>query len=212
MADVLNPEKARIFRITHRDNLPWILDHGLHAQKGASFDAHHRSIGNQDLIGKRTTHVVSVSPGGTLSDYISFYFTPFSMMLYNIHTGYNVPKIPNEEIVFMVSSLHRIAELQIPFVFTDQHAFRRTASYFNRLENLDRIDWSLLNRRDFKYDPDDLAKTDRYQAEALIWRHLPLQALLGFGCFTDEVNDWIKTELAARGTNLKARVQRNWYF
>ena len=99
MADVLNPEKARIFRITHRDNLPWILDHGLHAQKGASFDAHHRSIGNQDLIGKRTTHVVSVSPGGTLSDYISFYFTPFSMMLYNIHTGYNVPKIPNEEIV-----------------------------------------------------------------------------------------------------------------
>lgn len=26
----LNPEKALIWRIVHRDNLPWILEHGLH--------------------------------------------------------------------------------------------------------------------------------------------------------------------------------------
>jgi hypothetical protein len=26
----LNPEKALIWRIVHRDNLPWILDNGLH--------------------------------------------------------------------------------------------------------------------------------------------------------------------------------------
>lgn len=26
----LNPEKALIWRIVHRDNMPWILKHGLH--------------------------------------------------------------------------------------------------------------------------------------------------------------------------------------
>lgn len=26
----LNPEKALIWRIVHRDNLPWILDNGMH--------------------------------------------------------------------------------------------------------------------------------------------------------------------------------------
>ena len=26
----LNPEKALIWRIVHRDNLPWILDKGVH--------------------------------------------------------------------------------------------------------------------------------------------------------------------------------------
>jgi len=28
----LGPEAARIFRITHVRNVPWILDHGLHCQ------------------------------------------------------------------------------------------------------------------------------------------------------------------------------------
>ena len=29
----LNPEKALIFRIVHKDNVPWILDHdGLHCR------------------------------------------------------------------------------------------------------------------------------------------------------------------------------------
>ncbi|WP_421621802.1 DarT ssDNA thymidine ADP-ribosyltransferase family protein [Alkalilimnicola ehrlichii] len=28
----LNPEKALIFRIMHRDNLPWVLEHGLYCR------------------------------------------------------------------------------------------------------------------------------------------------------------------------------------
>jgi hypothetical protein len=213
MADVLNPQKALIFRITHRDNLPWILEHGLHAPNGALFDPNHRNIGSPDLIGKRTTHVVSVGPQGTLSDYIPFYFTPFSIMMYNIHTGRNVPKVPNEEIIVMISSLHQIAHLGIPFVFTDQHAFRKTASYFTELADLNRVDFPLLNRRDFrKYDTNDLAKTDRYQAEALIWKYLPVEALLGIASYTHEVDTWLKAEILRLGKNVNTSVLRNWYF
>jgi len=69
MALTLNPEKALIFRIVHRNNLPWILDCGLHAPNGQKFDQNHRNIGNPDLIGKRTRRIVTVGPGGTLSDY-----------------------------------------------------------------------------------------------------------------------------------------------
>jgi hypothetical protein len=212
MADTLNPEKARIFRITHRDNLPWILDHGLHAPNGDQFDPNHRNIGNTELIDKRTRQIVPVAPGGTLSDYVPFYFTPFSIMMFNIHTGYNVPHVPNEEILIMVSSLSRVAELGISFVFTDQHAFRRTATFFNDPKDLDRIDWKLLNSRDFRYDPDDPGKTDRYQAEALIWKHAPLEALLGIGSYSGEVDTWLKGELAGRGLDVKTSIQRNWYF
>lgn len=31
----LNPEKALIWRIIHRDNLPWVLDNGLHCGNSA---------------------------------------------------------------------------------------------------------------------------------------------------------------------------------
>ena len=86
----LNPEKALIWRIVHRDNLPWILDNGLHCGNSAVKAPGWVSIGNPELSGKRATHRVSKSPGGFLNDYVSFYFTPFSVMLKNIHSGWSV--------------------------------------------------------------------------------------------------------------------------
>ena len=74
MATTLNPEKALIFRIVHRDNLPWILDHGLHASNGVISDPNYRNIGNVDLIGKRNCRHVRVGPGGTLSELCAFLF------------------------------------------------------------------------------------------------------------------------------------------
>jgi len=77
----LTPEKALIFRIVHRDNIPWILDHGLHCKKSKVLDPNYVEIGNLDLISKRDTHPVVPPPSGTLGDYIPFYFTPFSPMM-----------------------------------------------------------------------------------------------------------------------------------
>ena len=68
MALTLTQEKGLIFRITHRDNVPWILDNGMHARNGEVFDPNHRNIGNVDLIDKRSRRIVAVPPGGTLGD------------------------------------------------------------------------------------------------------------------------------------------------
>lgn len=212
MPPVLNADRALIFRITHRDNVPWILDHGLHASNGRVLDPNFRNIGNVDLIGKRAYRVVAVGPGGTLSDYVPFYFTPFSIMMFNIHTGYNVPQVPNEEIVILVSSLPRVAELGIPFVFTDQHAYPVMANYFTDLKDLDKVGWDLLNSKNFKHDPDDPGKKERYQAEALVWKHLSVEGLLGICSYNSAVDAGIKMELAKRNLTMQTIVQTNWYF
>ena len=212
MAPPLNPDKALIFRITHQGNLPFILDNGLYAPNSGTHDPNYRNIGNVDLIGKRTRRAVPVGPGGTLSDYVPFYFTPYSIMLLNIHTGYNVKQVPNEQILILVSSLHKIAEEKIPFVFTDQHAYPPMANYYVDLRDLDKIPWDQLNRRDFKGDPDDPGKKERYQAEALIWKHVPLNALLGICCYNPAVLAWVQQELAKRNLNVHTSIQGNWYF
>jgi len=133
-------------------------------------------------------------------------------MLLNIHTGYNVKQVPNEELVILVSSLHRIADLGIQFVFTNQHAYPLAAKYFTDLDDLEHIDWDLLNRRDFKHDPDDPGKKERYQAEALIWKHLRVQGLLGACSYNEAVDAGIKAELAKRQIEMQTIVQRGWYF
>jgi len=212
-SDLLNPEKALIFRITHRDNLPWILANGLHARNGARTDPNFRPIGNRDLIKKRLDHPVPAGPGGTLSDYVPFYFTPFSMMLLNIKTGYNgVPKVRNEEIAIIVSSLRKVAAMSIEFVFCDQHAYLLTAEHFTSLDSLDRIDWPILQNRDFQRDNNNLGKTDRYQAEALVWKHLPVEGILGICCFTEGVRDGVKAHADELGLTVRIFKRSDWYF
>lgn len=51
----LNPEKALIWRIVHCDNLPWILDNGLHCGNGGQKSPAWVSIGSDELITKRAT-------------------------------------------------------------------------------------------------------------------------------------------------------------
>jgi hypothetical protein len=212
-SNLLHPEKALIFRITHRDNVPWILENGLHARSGERSDPNFRPIGNRDLIQKRTYHPVSAGPGGILADYIPFYFTPFSMMLMNIKTGYNgVPKVPNEEIVILVSSLRHVAKMGIEFVFTDQHAYLTMAESFTSLEHLDRIDWPILQNRDFKRDNNDLGKTDRYQAEGLVWKHLPVEGILGICCYTEGVRNGLKERADSLGLSVSIFKRSEWYF
>jgi ssDNA thymidine ADP-ribosyltransferase, DarT len=53
MALTLTQEKGLIFRITHRDNVPWILDNGMHARNGDKFDPNSRNIGNVDLTNRQ---------------------------------------------------------------------------------------------------------------------------------------------------------------
>ena len=78
----LTMEKALIFRITHIRNVPWILENGLSADLGDAADSDFVTIGNPELIDKRSRRQVPIFPGGVLSDYIPFYFTPFSMMAF----------------------------------------------------------------------------------------------------------------------------------
>jgi hypothetical protein len=208
----LRPEKAFIFRIVHRDNMDWILQHGVHCRSANQIDPNYVDIGNPDLIGKRSTRVVPAAPHGTLSDYVPFYFTPRSPMLYNIKTGYNVPRRPNEEIVILVSSLFQIVDQEIDFLFTDSHAYLQTAQFYDDLDRLDEVDWAILQASDFKRDNNDLGKFERYQAEALIHEHVPLAALRGVACSNEAEAQKLRGRIAAAGVELKVAAKPGWYF
>nr|WP_299242951.1 DUF4433 domain-containing protein [uncultured Halomonas sp.] len=209
----LNPDKALIFRITHRDNLEWLLAHGLFCRSAKEQDAKFVTIGLPELIEKRTTRVVPIPPGGLLSDYIPFYFTHASPMLLNIVTGRGVPIQHKEDIVVLVSSLFEVQRLGIPFVFTDRHAYLPLSSFSSNLEDLaEYVPWTLLQTKDFQRDKENPEKTERYQAEALIHHHLPVSALLGIGTYTDEVRAAVETQVAAHALQLKVVTRPNWFF
>lgn len=209
----LNPEKALIFRITHIDNVSWILQHGLHCQGSEVRDPNFQGIGLESLISRRAHREVGVGPGGTLSDYVPFYFTPYSIMMYNIKTGYGEAiKRENAEIVILVSSIHRLVELDVSFVFTNGHAYLAETDYFEAVSDLDQVDWKLLRSRDFKGDPDDPGKQGRYQAEALAHRHVPVEALQGIVCYNADRQDVVRNQAVEHGCECEVKALPDWYF
>jgi hypothetical protein len=208
----LTPEKALIFRITHIDNVTWLLKNGIHCRNSESFDPAFVNIGNPDLIEKRRTREIPLPPGGMLSDYVPFYFTPHSPMLYNIRTGFNgITRRSNSEIVIVVSSLRLLAEKEIPFLFTDRHASLVTAEFFDDLGMLGSLDWRILQARDFKRD-NDLGKIERYQAEALVHKRVNTDNLLGIACSDSKVYSRLEAMVAEASAEVKVVVRPGWYF
>jgi hypothetical protein len=215
-AKLLNPADARIFRITHIDNVPWILDHGLCCQSSSVRDPNFVPIGMTTLIQKRTTYPVPVPPGGVLADYVPFYFTPWSPMLLNIKTGWgDVVQRPNEEIVIIGARLRDVAAAGYEVVFTDGHACglaTHETSYFTDLDDLDRIDWELLRAKDSKHDPDDPGKRTRYMAEAMIRKRLRIDAIGGIECNTPRAKARVDQWIATRSLDLGVTIKPDWYF
>lgn len=212
---VLNliPENAYIFRITHRDNIPWIIQNGLHCRNSKVIDPNFVTIGNPELIDKRQSRVVPCPPGGCLSDYIPFYFTPHSVMMYQIKTGHNgIRRRSNDEIAIIFSSLRKLREDDVPFLFTDSHASLCAAEYFSDLKDLKKLDWEIWRNRDFRIDPEDIYKKDRYQAEALIHRHLPIDCIRGIVCYRDDVVTAVKKRLGDAAERVKIATRPSWYF
>lgn len=212
MSESLTQEKALIFRIAHRDNVPWIMANGAHCRNSPITDPKFVTIGNPDLIDKRHERSVPCAPFGALSDYVPFYFTPFTPMLLNIKTGFNgIRKRPIDEIVIFVSSLPKLRANSIPFLFTDRHAALAAAQFSSDLAMLGWIDWTILRHRDFKRDPEDPGKFERYQAEALIYRHFPMQAALGIVCYTEAIKTAIQRETATYGYASQVISKPGWY-
>ena len=211
--DVLNPEKALIWRIVHRDNIPWILENGLHCSNSSTLNENWVKIGSPELMEKRQQHGVTKKKKGVLGDYIPFYFTPFSPMLLNIKSGRGgVRQRDNDEIVILVSSLHDLQKQRIPFVFTNSHAYYHWAEFYTDLSDLNKIDWSILQTRDFKRDMDDPAKFERYQAETLIYQHCPATALRGMLCYNEQVKSQLECWLQQVNINIPVHVRRGVYF
>lgn len=169
------PVPRYIFRMTHVSNLDFIFKNGLWAMNSNVQDPDFLPIGNLDIIDKRQDYKVGINPpGGVLGDYIPFYFAGHSPMLLNIVTGYGVPKIPQEDIVFMACDVNRIVNGPFEWCFTDGHAKKAITRFYNSLDNMSQLDWNAINSTWWKADERDMDRPRKKMAEFLIKEYIPI--------------------------------------
>jgi len=199
-----------IFRITHIENVPHILHYGITHLSSPNANPDFVPIGDSSLIATRNEFVLN--NGNRLGDYIPFYFGKLTPMLYVVQKGFNaVNRITPDNIVYFVSSIQKIIDLKLDFVFTDGHAVDGFSTQYNK-DDIDRIDevidWNAVNVKYWKSESDlDLKR--RKEAEFLVLGDIAADALLWFIVY----NQHAKDRLIGFGLNEKqVQIEPKAYF
>ncbi|WP_227625987.1 type II toxin-antitoxin system toxin DNA ADP-ribosyl transferase DarT [Geofilum rubicundum] len=176
--------------MTHIENIPHILQHGITHSTSANANRNFVPIGDSRLISTRNNFLLN--NGRRLGDYIPFYFGPRTPMLYVIQNGFNmVAPTPAENIVYCVSSVQKMIDLGLDFVFTDGHAIdgfssQHTAADLWNIETL--LDMRAIYDR-YWNDENDLDKKRRKEAEFLVVGDIASSAILGYLTYNENARD-----------------------
>lgn len=202
-----------IYRITHYKNLPFILKHGLHCQNARIQDHDFVQIGFPTLINQRNDRTVPVEPFGTLADYVPFYFTVRSPMLFVIAKGNDpeVIKTPQEEIVYLVSTIEKLEEIGIQYIFTDRHAKLDYATFYNNHTDIKELDWDII-KSDTWGRQSGIQRKEIKQAECLIYKRLTLAGIIGIACKSQIMYDEVNRMMKRAGMMIPLKIKPEWYF
>lgn len=206
-----------LYRIVHVDNLPTLLTRGgLHAPNATPPDGlAYRTIHNTTVQESRRERGIPCGPGGTIHDYVPFYFGPLSVMLLNLHSGrvegYNEGQRP---IIYLVSSIARVNASGRPWIFSDGHGLAALTNWYSDPSHLDEVDWDLVGERYWKDTAEDNDRKRRKQAEFLVWEHLPWSALAGIAVLSDAMKNKVESTLAEYpiAASTRVLVKRDWYY
>lgn len=188
------PQPTYIYHITHVNNLPMILAAGglrtcraLRAEQ-----ANYTDIAYQTLQDRRAYTQVPCGAGGTLHDYVPFYFAPRSPMLYKI-SKQSEPQHQEGQtpIIHLVSTVERVQQAGGSFAFTDGHGIMELTNFYDDRAKLDCVDWQIMNTPYWRDTVEDNDRKRRRQAEFLIHDFFPW--------------DWVQ-EIGVRNITLKSQT------
>lgn len=186
--------KIYLYRMTHIENIPHILQHGITHSSSPNANRSFVPIGDKSLITTRSQF--PLDNGKLLGDYIPFYFGTKMPMLYVIQKGYNFVKAtPADEIVYCVTSVQKVLEAKLEYIFTDGHAVNSFSTQYNS-KDIGEID-KLLDMKAIhaKYwnDENDLDLKRRKEAEFLVLGDVSNTAILGYVVYNESIKQKLLT-------------------
>ncbi len=113
-------------------------------------------------------------------------------MLYVIQNGFNnVETIPAKDLVYCVTTVQRIIDNNLKFIFTNGHAVNNFSSQYSisEVENIqDLVDWKAVEAK-YWNDENDLDLKRRKEAEFLILGDLPLHVIGGYLVYNEDTKN-----------------------
>lgn len=204
-----------IYHITHGRNLAAIIAAGglwCDAQIAASGVAP-LGIAHQHIKDRRRECRVPCATGGTLADYVPFYFAPRSPMLYAIHTG-SVEGYRGGQagVLHLVAEAETVAASGCVWTFTEGHAEIALTVFYTDLCFLSAVDWAIMVEQYWHDTDEDGDRKRRRQAEFLVHRFFPWTLITEIGVISPRVADRVRVLLEPAAHRPVVSVRRSWYY
>ncbi len=220
------PNPVRLFHITAIRNLHAICQAGalLSKNKGAVAGVAYQNIAHEGAQGVRAARLLPHPPGGTVHDFVPFYFAPRSPMLSAIHNGKVLGcELAQHDIVHLETTVERVSAGEASFVFYDRNATLAYSKAYTDLAHLNAVAWDLITeppRLDgfCKYfqnrhqEERYVDRMERRMAEFLVKEQVPLQHFTRVGVCNAEQAQVVRALLLAEGVPLPVEVKTDWYF
>jgi ssDNA thymidine ADP-ribosyltransferase, DarT len=212
------PNPTPILRFVHVDTLSTLIQRGgLHSPRTMPKDGlPYRAIHSTTRQAARADVQINRGPGGTIHDYVPFYFGPLSPMMLNLKTGRVAGYTEGQEpLVYCVTSAQAVLAAGQRFVFSDGHGLATPLTeWFDDLAHLDRVDWSMVYQRYWTDNVNDMDRQRRKQAEFLIHDVCPWQLIDRLVVIDEGMKNQVDAVLAQfPATEQKpVEVKRDWYY
>lgn len=207
------PDKVYLFHLTAIDNLKGIIESGGLKSKNRLRDGEYRSVAYSGIQERRARRHVPCAAGGSLHDYVPFYFGPRPPMLYAIHEGrvegYDEGQEP---ILHLVTRLSQIEQADLTYAFTDLHAVMEYARFFDRRSQLHQVDHELMKKRYWADTDEQPDRKARRQAEFLAYDFVPFSVILGIVVINESMRSRTEAHLEDVHDPPEVLVKRNWYY
>lgn len=207
-------DKLWVFRIVPIQNLEYLLRDGLHCKNAGKKDKGFVTIGSQEIITQRDSRIVKCYPDTVVNDYVPFYFSVRTPMLYNIKTGHGVPASPQKDIIYLCCKLSELATEDFQWCYTDGNAAKKISKFSNNIKHIEYLDWRSIRTTDFRDENAD-GDEDRIRkkhAEFLVKDHVPVHYIKVIAVLNQTIKEQVEAILEDLDLTIEIKIKTEYYF
>lgn len=197
---------------THVQHLPTLIQHGLISDAGArEMGLTAAEVGEARIEEQRRHRFVPCDPGGTVGNYVPFYYAPRSPMMFSISHG-NVPTWHGgcKELIYLVTTLERLSEEGCVLIFTDRNAVLKIARFSADVDEMGGFtDWELMRAVWWRNTDEEPDRRERRQAECLVLDRVPFAVFQEIVVHDEAVAK--QAQGALTGLSVPVVVRADWY-
>lgn len=208
-----------IVHFTHVSNLSTIANTGrLACDTTARAGLLQMEVGDPAIKEARRRRKVPVGPGGSIGEYVPFYFAPRSPMMYRIACDHR-DGVPgryaggDRPLVYLAATIGAVVDAGLGWAATDGNAANATTAFTAELGELgSMVDWPLMVAARWNNTEGDPDRQRRRMAEFLVHGEVPIGVFHEVAAYSSWYAAQARTALGDHPLTGRVAVRRAWYY